>query len=186
MWLLMLSVLYSIISSQAAAPVFVPEPGITSFSHSGAVSNAKSDSCQVCHAIGSDLTTATNQLCFECHKTAQAKASRRYQHPEVTNEKYPALGCDGCHRLHNAAANPLLARNETELCYSCHPETKDHISHPVLSFDKGYGLETISGPDGKVIDCASHCHDMHGTDFKYLCSKEPGRELCISCHKEFQ
>jgi predicted CXXCH cytochrome family protein len=27
---------------------------------------------------------------------------------------------------------------------------------------------------------------VHGTDFKFLCRLEPGRELCVSCHEDFK
>jgi|WetSurMetagenome_2_1015567.scaffolds.fasta_scaffold80464_2 predicted CXXCH cytochrome family protein len=186
MWFLMFSLLSSIIISQISAPLSFPESIGPTFSHTGATATSRADSCQVCHANGLDLALATNQICFDCHKAVETKAAKHYQHPEIPNEKYISLNCEGCHKLHKASASQLLTQNETELCYSCHPETREHKSHPVLKFDKGFGPEPIIGPDGKVIDCASHCHDTHGTDYKYLCSKEPGRELCISCHKEFQ
>ena len=186
MWLLVFSFIASIMTSQITAPAAISQSTGTVFNHSGADTNSRADSCIVCHGKGLNVALATNDLCFGCHGSVREKSAKRYHHPPVPNQKYPNLDCEGCHKLHKAPAQKLLAVSETDLCYSCHPETREYKSHPVLEFNKGFGIEPIKGPDGRVIDCASHCHDIHGTDFGHLCTKEPGRELCIYCHKDFQ
>jgi predicted CXXCH cytochrome family protein len=176
----------TIAASQLPAPAVIPQPSGILFNHTGADTNSKADSCRVCHTADLDIKSASNDFCYGCHPAEQRKVSKRYQHPRITDGKYLNLDCEGCHKLHKASAEKQLSQKETMLCYSCHPETKEYKSHPVLEFDKGFGPEPIKGPDGRVIDCASHCHDTHGADYKYLCTGEPGRELCISCHKDFQ
>jgi predicted CXXCH cytochrome family protein len=186
MWLLMFSLLSALFVSQNSIPQSIPDISNALYMHSGTSASVSGDSCITCHVTGIDLSLASDQLCFDCHKDTEIKSRKKYHHTDIPNDKYPALSCEGCHQLHEATGQPLLKQNELDFCYSCHPETREHKSHPVITFDKGFGPQTITGSDGKIINCASHCHDLHGADYKYLCPKEPGRELCISCHKEFQ
>ena len=161
-----------------------------SFDHVGtaALDSARPDSCLICHKGGENKLLHDDQrLCFGCHGEIQEKARKMYRHIKVNNSEYPSNDCEGCHRLHRAGARPQLSGQEIELCYSCHRETQQYKSHPVLTFTDEYGsADTIRGSDGKVITCASHCHEIHGADYKYLCRLEPGRELCVSCHEEFR
>jgi predicted CXXCH cytochrome family protein len=186
MLLLMFSLFSSIIFGQINGGQSIPPIESPTFTHNGASHFAGADSCRSCHIAGNDMTLSTQQLCFDCHDKERAKATKNYQHPDIPNEKFPSLKCEGCHRLHQAYSKPLLVQSQTGLCFSCHPATRDHNSHPIIQFDNGIERQLVLGADGKIVTCASHCHDMHGTDYKYLCTKEPGRELCISCHKEFQ
>lgn len=160
------------------------------YSHPGADFSEKAaeDSCFSCHE--KDVRKAdveSDELCRGCHQPVDDKGALKYQHVAVISEKYPNNDCEGCHRMHRSPAKPQLAENELELCYGCHPEERDYKSHPVVIFTDRFGQTTpIFGADGKSITCASHCHEIHGSDYKYLCSLEPGRELCVSCHEEFR
>jgi predicted CXXCH cytochrome family protein len=152
-------------------------------------STGTQDSCYVCHnkTIQGGLLTETKSLCFKCHQAKQAQSLKVYQHPDTGSIGYPKLSCEGCHRIHKANSNPLLTKADPLLCYDCHGDTKEKGSHPVVAFRDKYGNEkAVTDLNGNVLTCASHCHDVHGTDFKNLCSQEPGRELCIQCHKEFE
>jgi predicted CXXCH cytochrome family protein len=146
------------------------------------------DSCKVCHNDPSNILNVQGHLqCYGCHKSIEAKNARLFRHNEILNDKFPSIDCAGCHKLHNSGGSPLLANNELELCKSCHTETKDYASHPVVTYTDEYGRQSeIFGQDGKSITCASHCHDVHGTDYKYFCRQAPGRELCLTCHKDYQ
>lgn len=160
------------------------------YDHAGTslLGGTPSDSCYLCHLkrVG-EQNRESVLLCYGCHRSIEERSLKRYQHVDLVDEKYRLNSCEGCHRLHRAKAMPLLTEEELKLCYSCHWETKEYKSHPVVSFTNQLGREdAVVGDDGRVITCASHCHDVHGTDYKYLCRLEPGRELCISCHKEFR
>jgi predicted CXXCH cytochrome family protein len=184
MWLVLLAVLMAV-NENSISPNIMAENII---GHTGTVfrenAGLKSDSCTICHNDGGfDLSATTNQLCYHCHNDVESKSLKRFKHADVVNPQYPSVSCEGCHKLHKAGARPLLTQNEMELCQGCHPETKQYLSHPVVTGLQG---QTITGSDGRVITCASHCHDVHGTDNKYFCQLEPGRELCISCHKDFE
>ena len=148
----------------------------------------QSDSCYICHDNSNGHPDIkTDQLCFQCHSPIEKKSRKVFRHVMVANDRYPSNGCEVCHLLHRALAKPQLSMDALELCYSCHQETKEYKSHPVSTFIDRYGMGNIvRGTDGRVITCSSHCHDVHGTDYKYLCPLEPGRELCITCHKEFK
>jgi predicted CXXCH cytochrome family protein len=157
----------------------------THYSHSGTTSpmGAGADSCRTCHEAGSFVfNTTTDQNCYGCHHDMQVKTQKAYKHNEVINQQFPSLSCEGCHRLHEAGSEPLLAQDELALCQSCHPEQREGSSHPVVGTNGG---RLITGSDGRPLTCASHCHDVHGADYQYFSPKEPGRELCITCHKDF-
>jgi predicted CXXCH cytochrome family protein len=162
----------------------------TVFNHTGTSisAGANVDSCAVCHKKGQpEMATQTGQICFNCHGQVALKELRNFRHVSVINDKYPALSCEGCHTLHRAKGKPVLAASEIDLCTSCHRETKEYNSHPVIEYTNKFGQRLpVIGNDGKIINCASHCHDVHGADYNNLCRLEPGRELCISCHKDFE
>jgi predicted CXXCH cytochrome family protein len=146
------------------------------------------DSCSVCHdkTSTSRLISESKALCLNCHQAIHSQSLKSYQHPDTGSISYPGLSCEGCHRIHKANGKPLLSKADPPLCYDCHGETQERGSHPVISFRDKYGNEKpVTDLKGKVVTCASHCHDVHGTDYEYLCPQEPGRELCITCHKEF-
>jgi hypothetical protein len=108
MWYVLFSVLISALVSPQA-PQILKAAGIR-YEHGGTSTpmGAGADSCRTCHEQGStDFSTTTDQNCFGCHHDMRVKASKAYKHVEVTNQKYPSLSCDGCHRLHEANSEPL-------------------------------------------------------------------------------
>ncbi len=180
--------LISLFTSNAAVADTVG--GDTLFNHSGAkiVPGVQSDSCVLCHwQTGQPIAAQSSDLCFQCHSDVAGKAAKLHRHREVVSEKYPGLSCEGCHRLHSAGARPALASNELVLCSSCHQTSAQYKTHPVVGNNSSRGeMQFVKGADGRPLTCASHCHDVHGADFQFLCRLEPGRELCLSCHKEFE
>jgi predicted CXXCH cytochrome family protein len=186
MWFILLSALISALSG-SPSPQQMEATGAVSY-HNGTASpfGAGADSCRACHSEGSfDLSAESDQNCFACHHDTQAKTLKAFKHVEVKSDKYPTVSCEGCHQLHKAEGKPLLAQNESALCQSCHPENGAYKTHPVVDMESGGG-RLIVGSDGRPLTCTSHCHDVHGADYKYFCRLEPGRELCISCHKDFK
>jgi predicted CXXCH cytochrome family protein len=160
-----------------------------SYDHIGttALSNSRPDSCFICHLkANAEIGSQNERLCLQCHGSIDEQGQKAHKHIAVTSQRYPSISCEGCHKVHSAGASKLLVKNEFELCSSCHTQTRDFKSHPVVSLSGEYAGRDIRGSDGRELTCASHCHDVHGTDYKYFCRLEPGRELCISCHKDFK
>jgi predicted CXXCH cytochrome family protein len=183
MWYILISALISAFVSPRPPQIILATGA--QYDHSGTSSpmGAGADSCRACHEGGSyEFNTTADLNCYGCHHDTQAKAQKAFKHVEVTSQAYQALSCEGCHKLHRASGRPLLKTEELELCQSCHPDQGGEGTHPVMGLAGG---RLITGSDGKPLTCASHCHDVHGADFRYLSRKEPGRELCISCHKDF-
>lgn len=87
------------------------------------------------------------------------------------------VGCLSCHQNHQPKAEPLLKNNPIDLCIVCHDIVVSTRTHPMRVRDPNTGGE---------LTCTSSCHDVHGTDFKFLCKLEPGRQLCISCHQDLK
>jgi predicted CXXCH cytochrome family protein len=121
------------------------------------------DSCEACHETG---RPADDQLCMTCHEE-KFTSHVEYVHPPMED------GCMVCHRLHDAKGAPDLQQSERDLCESCHPPDALGRSHPM-----GVVVES----DGRPLTCASHCHDVHGSNYPFLCTLPPGRELCVRCH----
>ncbi len=108
-------------------------------------------------------------LCYVCHRLEKYR-TKRYKH---SLDK----GCLSCHQNHRPVAEPLLKGDPIDVCAACHDAIVTERTHPLRVKDPNTGEE---------LTCTSSCHDVHGTDFKFLCKLEPGRELCISCHEDLK
>ncbi len=115
-------------------------------------------------------------LCFPCHADFKDK-NVGYEHKPFIQED-----CSRCHKFHGD--NPRkgnLKKNfsqaDIDLCYSCHPNDKLGLSHPV-------GGNMRDPNTGYLMTCTSTCHDPHGSDYRFILRQEGGKNLCISCHKE--
>ncbi|MFQ6003158.1 MAG: cytochrome c3 family protein, partial [Candidatus Zixiibacteriota bacterium] len=108
-------------------------------------------------------------LCYRCHKLEKYR-NKRYKHNLEG-------GCLSCHQNHRPKAEPLLKGDPIEVCIACHESVVKKRTHPLRVEDPNTGGE---------LTCTSSCHDVHGTDFKFLCKLEPGRQLCISCHQDLK
>ncbi len=75
----------------------------------------------------------------------------------------------------------------TGVCYSCHPQTKEVLSHPVDVLPKrGMIIDSreykVLG-DGRLT-CMS-CHVPHASDNEYRMVRSDKKKLCLGCHKNF-
>jgi len=138
--------------------------------------------CSLCHqGIYEKKESLDQNLCYRCHQLEKYR-NKRYKHslndgstllsvPEQNRKD----GCLTCHKNHQPQAEPLLKSDPIELCLECHKDKATKRTHPLRVKDPNTGGE---------LTCTSSCHDVHGTDYKFLCRLEPGRELCVSCHKD--
>ncbi|MFH1020567.1 MAG: cytochrome c3 family protein [Pseudomonadota bacterium] len=75
----------------------------------------------------------------------------------------------------------------TVVCYSCHPQTKEVLSHPVDVHPKrGMVIDSrefkILG-DGRLT-CMT-CHVPHASDTEARIVRSDKKKLCLGCHKNF-
>ena len=75
----------------------------------------------------------------------------------------------------------------TGVCYTCHPQTKGVVSHPVdVQPKRGMMIDTkeykVLG-DGRLT-CMS-CHVPHASDNEYRMVRSDKKRLCLGCHKNF-
>ena len=126
--------------------------------------------CSLCHVGAYDKDEGIDHnLCYRCHQLEEYR-TKRYRH--TTDQ-----GCLACHQNHRPGGEPLLKSDPIDVCIECHESVSNNRTHPMRVRDPNTGGE---------LTCTSSCHDVHGTDFKFLCRLEPGRELCVSCHEDFK
>jgi predicted CXXCH cytochrome family protein len=126
--------------------------------------------CSLCHVGLYDREKSVDQnLCHRCHQQLEYR-TKRYKH---SMEK----GCLACHQNHRPRGQPLLRADPIDVCTGCHDLVVSNRTHPMRVIDPNTKGE---------LTCTSSCHDVHGTDFKFLCRLEPGRQLCISCHNDLK
>ena len=75
----------------------------------------------------------------------------------------------------------------TGVCYSCHPQTKGVLSHPVdVKAKRGMIIDSREYKvleDGRLT-CMS-CHVSHASDNEYRMVRSDKKKLCLGCHKNF-
>ncbi len=148
--------------------------------------------CEGCHGPGaahvaahggkstikafSTLTPAeTLDTCLSCHSKDISKANiRRSPHTEAD------VVCTDCHSIHKAATPKfLLAKNQAELCYTCHTAER-------AAFEMPSKHRVNEG----VVKC-SDCHNPHGSSATtdrmggssaMLQPAFDNEEPCLKCH----
>jgi DmsE family decaheme c-type cytochrome len=117
----------------------------------------------------------TLDTCLGCHSKDVSKSNiRRSQHTEAN------VVCTNCHSIHKAQAPKfLLAKNQTELCYSCHTAERAAFQMP-----------SKHRVNEGVIKCTD-CHNPHGTPARtnrmggnsaMLQPAFDNEEPCLKCH----
>jgi len=123
--------------------------------------------CTNCHQIHTPhdrvlSKQAQPEVCFACHKTERAQASRVSHHPILEGK----VVCSECHNPHGAQGPKLLVKaSVNETCWQCHAEKRGPFlwEHPPASDD------------------CMNCHTPHGsTNSPLLRAREP--YLCQECH----
>lgn len=151
-------------------PFPVAKEGKQLFSHKP----VEGGECAACHLVhGSDnkklLAAPGLALCLKCHRDPSLAPDG-----QDWSTAHPALdeGCASCHLPHVGPVAGLLKKEQAALCFDCH----DPFLPPAA---KGGSFHT---PVAKGT-CA-RCHAPHGSANKKLLLAAPGRELCLTCHKD--
>lgn len=110
--------------------------------------------------------------CLACHdKVTDQEAFRNGIHANKD-----VVNCLSCHSIHSAAtgAPRLLARQEPELCASCHSNKARSLEDKPFKHAMGRG----------GLACSS-CHEPHARNGVSGLKKGRGDEtVCVSCHSE--
>lgn len=112
--------------------------------------------------------------CLRCHSQTLSRANiRRSSHTEAD------VVCSNCHSIHSAQTpKTLLAKQQKDLCYGCHPSVKAQFSMP-------FKHRVNEG----VVQCTD-CHNPHGSaapDWKMsarprMTEQVANEEPCLKCH----
>ncbi len=149
-------------------------------------SPAATQGCESCHGpgkahvdAGGDITqikrlqqisaSEASESCTTCHDRKAHALWAGSQH-DTRN-----VGCLSCHSVHSpkSAVGQLKAKNESELCASCH--------RAVVNKQNRFNHMPVR--EGKMA-CAS-CHNVHGSaNVKLLKAGTTVDESCTSCHQE--
>jgi len=116
-------------------------------------------------------------VCLSCHSKDFGRANvRRSTHS--TND----VACTSCHSIHSARTQKhLLAKRQTELCYSCHAEAKAQFSLPFR--------HRVN--EGAMV--CTDCHNPHGTFHptwrtgsrpRLVADSLGNDEACLKCHTD--
>ena len=115
--------------------------------------------------------------CLKCHARDIERANiRRSEHTRAN------IACNRCHSIHNAATpEHLLAKPQTELCYTCHGSVRAEFSLPVRHrVNEG------------TVQC-SDCHNPHGSfAATWKMGQRPrmvrqvfdSEQPCVKCHMD--
>lgn len=107
---------------------------------------------------------AKGKLCLTCHETFSATMKKKHIHTPLAEGD-----CTGCHSPHAADHGKLLAKDSSQICFSCH----DDMIPP------GAASSHLAVSKGECVTC----HDPHASDYKMNLLKA-GDELCFSCHED--
>ncbi len=153
----------------------------------------KNTGCESCHGPGQahaklpskSTIVAFSELkskqvldaCLRCHNEALSRANiRRSSH--TLND----VVCSNCHSIHKSPVPKfLLARNQTDLCYTCHQNVRSQFSMPFKHrVNEGF------------MSCTD-CHNPHGgfaptwrmaSRPRMVDQALANEEPCLKCHSE--
>jgi predicted CXXCH cytochrome family protein len=108
------------------------------------------------------LAESMTELCGDCHE--DVVADRHNVHGPVA-----AGACGACHAAHSSPYPNLLFATGSELCTSCHVNTKTQ-------------LDTLRVVHKPVTQDCQMCHEAHASDHRMMLREDP-QTLCLSCHE---
>jgi len=110
-------------------------------------------------------------VCLTCHSGGETMHFAFSEHFE--ND----VACTDCHKIHGNQREALLAKDELDLCASCHRDVAARFYFPSRHPVK----------EGRML--CSDCHNPHGTSNAVpgmIRTEERLNDLCLSCHTRYQ
>ena len=115
--------------------------------------------------------------CLTCHNQTLSRANIR-RSPHTLG----GMACNSCHSIHKAETPKfLLAKKQTELCYTCHADVRAQFSMPFKHrVQEGF------------MNCTD-CHNPHGAFMptwrmaarpRMVEQSPANEEACVKCHSE--
>ena len=169
-------------------------PNITSTFYRNPHFKGDDKGCESCHGPGSEHVTARGgkatiiafselspakilDACLRCHGETLSRANiRKSTHTEE------GVVCSNCHSIHKSPAPKfLLAKQQTELCYTCHTSVRAQFAMP-------FKHRVNEG----AIEC-SDCHNPHGgfpatwrsgSRPRMMDQSTANQETCLKCHTD--
>ena len=127
-----------------------------------------------------------NAACLQCH----LKRRQALWHGSVHDLR--GLACSSCHLIHGTNRKSLARPSQTDLCNTCHPQTKAQLllqSHHPLREEK-MTCGDCHNPHGAVADRLIDANEVNLKCFEchadkrgpFLWAHPPVVENCLTCH----
>jgi DmsE family decaheme c-type cytochrome len=113
---------------------------------------------------------AQSLLCLSCHSAA---SSPNLVHWNASPHAMGQVSCFDCHQLHKGPEQKVSRRQESEMCFGCHPQVKAQFNH--------FSRHPLR--EGRMT--CSDCHEPHGTTQEKLLRDISVKQMCTRCHMEF-
>lgn len=117
---------------------------------------------------------AASATCLACHTKSRGQM---FWHGSVHEGQ--KMSCVACHKVHGGNERLLAAKNENDLCMSCHINVRADMykrsRHPMR--------ETSSFASEGRMTCSS-CHNPHGARGERLIDAKSINDKCYECHFE--
>ncbi len=107
-----------------------------------------------------------NTICLDCHRDRHRLAWHGSAHETAD------VACSSCHKIHAMRDHVLTRREQPNVCYRCHTETR-------AAFYRPYAHPVRFGQ----LAC-SDCHAPHGSIATGLLAKPTLNQTCYTCHAE--
>ncbi|MEH6625503.1 MAG: DmsE family decaheme c-type cytochrome [Motiliproteus sp.] len=107
-----------------------------------------------------------NETCLNCHESGIVInwAASAHDSDDVV--------CSDCHSSHTPSDPALAKKQEADVCYKCHTNSRIEANKPHRHPIK----------EGKVT--CSDCHNPHGSPTEFSLVKATLNDTCYSCHNE--
>ena len=146
--------------------------------------SGKKGPCSACHSphgpggwkvlagTSVPIRTGGNALCLGCHD------SHRPGGGTIHESRFPAGGCQECHRAHGGTGGSLLKGSEEQLCLRCHVAMNSALrgGHSWKT-----GTASAKGSGNAPPPPCSSCHPVHKADLKGMTPSA----LCGRCHSRY-
>jgi len=107
-----------------------------------------------------------NDICLDCHRDRHRMAWSGSVHEAAD------VACTSCHKIHAVRDQALLRREQPNVCYACHQQTRASFFRP-----------SVHPVRFGQLAC-SDCHNTHSSIARGLLAKPNLNQTCYGCHAE--